>query len=137
MQDVRLTMLDGKIPASCTKCFEEESNGVASKRIWEAYDWMNNDLDIEKLIEETADNGTVPPVIRYLDLRLGHTCNLKCVMCSPHDSSRWVQDYEPMMAKTKSTIVINQIKWDNTTFNNYWYEKPEFWDDIFEQIPHI
>jgi sulfatase maturation enzyme AslB (radical SAM superfamily) len=137
MKDVRLTMLDGKIPASCTKCFEEESNGVASKRIWEAYDWMNNDLDIEKLIDETSDNGAVPPVIRYLDLRLGHTCNLKCVMCSPHDSSRWVQDYESMMAKTKSTIVISQINWDKNTFNNYWYEKPEFWDDIFEQIPHI
>ena len=137
MKDVRITMLDRKIPASCTKCFEEESNGVASKRIWEAYDWMNNGLDIEKLIDETTEDGTVPPVIRYLDLRLGHTCNLKCVMCSPHDSSRWVQDYDQMMAKTKSTIVINQIKWDKTTFNNYWYEKPEFWDDIFEQIPHI
>jgi hypothetical protein len=137
MKDVRLTMLDGKIPASCTKCFEEESNGVASKRIWEAYDWMNNGLDIEKLIDETSDNGAVPPVIRYLDLRLGHTCNLKCVMCSPHDSSRWVQDYESMMAKTKSTIVISQINWDKNTFNNYWYEKPEFWNDIFEQIPHI
>jgi len=137
MKDVRLTMLDGKIPASCTKCFEEESNGVASKRIWEAYDWMNNGLDIEKLIDETSDSGEVPPVIRYLDLRLGHTCNLKCVMCSPHDSSRWVQDYESMMAKTKSTIVISQINWDKNTFNNYWYEKPEFWDDIFEQIPHI
>jgi len=137
MKDVRLSMLDGKVPASCTKCFEEESNGVASKRIWEAYDWMNNDLDIEQLIDETSDTGTVPPAIRYLDLRLGHTCNLKCVMCSPHDSSRWVQDYEPMMAKTKSTIVINQIKWDKNTFNNYWYEKPEFWNDIFEQIPHI
>jgi sulfatase maturation enzyme AslB (radical SAM superfamily) len=41
------------------------------------------------------------------------------------------------MAKTKSTIVISQINWDKNTFNNYWYEKPEFWDDIFEQIPHI
>jgi len=137
MRDVRTTMLEGKIPASCTKCFEEESNGVASKRIWEAYDWTNNGLDIEKLISDTKEDGTVPPIIRYLDLRLGHTCNLKCVMCSPHDSSRWVQDYEPMMAKTKSQIVINQINWDKDKFNNYWYEKPEFWDDVFEQIPHI
>ncbi len=137
MKDVRLTMLDGKIPASCTKCFEEESNGVASKRIWEAYDWTNNGLDIPKLIEETQPDGTVPPIIRYFDLRLGHTCNLKCVMCSPHDSSRWVQDYDKMINKTKSQIVIKQIQWDKGQFNNYWYEKPEFWNDIFEQIPHI
>lgn len=137
MRDVRRTMLEGKIPASCTKCFEEESNGVASKRIWEAYDWINNGLDIKQLIADTQEDGTVPPIIRYLDLRLGHTCNLKCVMCSPHDSSRWVQDYEQMMTKTKSEIVIKQINWDKTQFNNYWYEKPEFWDDVFEQIPHI
>jgi MoaA/NifB/PqqE/SkfB family radical SAM enzyme len=137
MRDVRKTMLEGKIPASCTKCFEEESKGVASKRIWEAYDWMNNGLDIPKLIADTQPDGTVPPVIRYLDLRLGHTCNLKCVMCSPHDSSRWVQDYQPIMDMTKSTIVKSQINWDKQTFNNYWYEKEEFWADIFEQIPHI
>lgn len=137
MRDVRKTMLQGKIPASCTKCFEEESNGVASKRIWEAYDWTNNDLDIKKLIDETAADGTVPNIIRYFDLRLGHTCNLKCVMCSPHDSSRWVQDYGQLISKTKSQIVIKQIGWDKKEFNNYWYEKPEFWEDIFSQIPYI
>lgn len=137
MRGVRTTMLEGKIPASCTKCFEEESNGVASKRIWEAYDWMNNGLDIPKLISDTQEDGTVPNVIRYFDLRLGHTCNLKCVMCSPHDSSRWTQDYDQMISKTKSQIVIKQINWDKESFNNYWYEKPEFWDDVFAQIPHI
>lgn len=137
MRDVRKTMLEGKIPASCAKCFEEESNGVASKRIWEAYDWMNNGLDIPKLIVDTKEDGTVPEVIRYFDLRLGHTCNLKCVMCSPHDSSRWVQDYDQMIKKTKSEIVLKQINWDKGQFNNYWYEKPEFWDDIFAQIPYI
>jgi MoaA/NifB/PqqE/SkfB family radical SAM enzyme len=137
MKNVRLTMLDGKIPASCTKCFEEESNGVVSKRLWEMYDWNNDGFDFNKVINETDTDGTVPPVLRYLDLRLGHTCNLKCVMCSPHDSSRWVQDYEKVMTSVKSPIVLKQINWDGNEFNNYWYEKPEFWDDIFAQIPNI
>jgi len=137
MRDVRLTMLDGKIPASCTKCFEEESNGVVSKRLWEMYEWNRDGLDFNKLIDETDETGKVPPIIRYLDLRLGHTCNLKCVMCSPHDSSKWLQDYDKLIAKTKSTIVIKQVEFDKSEFNNTWYEKPEFWDDIFEQIPNI
>jgi hypothetical protein len=81
MKNVRLTMLEGKVPASCTKCFEEESNNVVSKRMWEMYEWLREGLDIEKLVKETSEDGTVPPVVRYLDLRLGHTCNLKCVMC--------------------------------------------------------
>lgn len=137
MKSVRLTMMEGKIPASCTKCFEEESNGVVSKRVWELYDWSNEGLDLKDLIDNTEEDGSVPEVIRYLDLRLGHTCNLKCVMCSPHDSSRWLQDYDKIMAKTKSPIVIKQIEWDKDYFNNQWYEKPEFWDEIFDQIPNI
>ena len=137
MRDVRLTMLEGKIPASCTKCFEEESNGVVSKRLWEMYEWNHDGLDFNKLIEETDETGKVPPVIRYLDLRLGHTCNLKCVMCSPHDSSRWLQDYDKLIEKTKSIQVLKQVGFDKKEFNNTWYEKPEFWDDVFEQIPNI
>ena len=137
MKDVRKTMLEGKVPASCSRCFDEESNGVVSKRLWEMYDWNNDGFDFEKAIGETKSDGTVPPVIRYLDLRLGHTCNLKCVMCSPHDSSRWVQDYDKVMSSVKSPIVLKQLNWDGSEFNNQWYERPEFWNDIFEQIPYI
>jgi hypothetical protein len=137
MRSVRLTMLEGKIPASCTKCFEEESNGVVSKRLWEMYEWNRDGLDFSELISGTDTTGAVPPVIRYLDLRLGHTCNLKCVMCSPHDSSRWLQDYDKLVTKTRSPIVIKQVGFDKEEFNNTWYEKPEFWDDVFEQIPNI
>ncbi len=137
MQDVRKTMLAGKIPASCSKCFEEESNGVVSKRLWEMYEWHRENLDFKQLIADTAEDGKVPPVIRYLDLRLGHTCNLKCIMCSPHDSSRWVQDYEKLVETASSKVVLQQIKWDAGSFNNNWYEKPEFWNDVFDQIPNI
>jgi hypothetical protein len=137
MRDVRTTMLNGQIPASCTKCFEEESNGVVSKRLWELYSWDKDGLDFEQLIKDTTVDGVVPEVIRYLDLRLGHTCNLKCVMCSPHDSSRWMQDYDKVMSKTTSNVVIKQIEWDRKEFNNFWYEKDEFWNEIFDQIPNI
>jgi MoaA/NifB/PqqE/SkfB family radical SAM enzyme len=137
MKDVRNTILDGKIPASCTKCFEEESNGIVSKRLWEMYEWDRNGLNFDELISDTNSDGSVPPVIRYLDLRLGHTCNLKCVMCSPHDSSRWLQDYDKLIEKTKSSIVLNQIEFNKKEFNNTWYEKNNFWNDIFEQIPNI
>ena len=137
MKSVRKTMLEGKIPASCTKCFEEESNGVVSKRLWEMYEWNREGLDFNQLINDTKEDGTVPEVIRYFDLRLGHTCNLKCVMCSPHDSSKWVQDHTKLIKKTTSPIILKQVNWDSNTFDNYWYEKEEFWEQIFNQIPHI
>lgn len=137
MKAVRTNMLSGNIPSSCSKCFEEESKGIVSKRIWETYYWNEEGLDLAQLVKDTDSQGTVPPTIRYLDLRLGHTCNLKCVMCSPHDSSRWTQDYDELVSKTSSPIIIQQIKWDKDTFDNRWYERPELWQEIFDQIPNI
>lgn len=137
MKNVRVTMLEGNIPASCSKCFEEESKGIVSKRIWETYYWNEEELDLAQLVADTQSDGTVPPVIRYLDLRLGHTCNLKCVMCSPHDSSRWTQDYDQLVSKTKSPVVLQQMHWTKSDFNNTWYEREELWQEIFDQIPNI
>ena len=39
MKTVRLQMLNNEIPASCTKCFEEESKGIVCKRQWETNVW--------------------------------------------------------------------------------------------------
>jgi hypothetical protein len=60
MRDVRLTMLEGKIPASCSKCIAEEDQGVISKRLWETYSWIEDGLDIEELVNQTTEDGTVP-----------------------------------------------------------------------------
>ena len=43
-----------------------------------------------------------PEELVYLDLRLGHTCNIKCVMCSPHDSSKWVKDWQTLMPQLEN-----------------------------------
>lgn len=137
MKSVRKTMLAGEVPASCTKCFKEEQEGISSKRIWETGTWHYNDVDIPKLIEETEEDGSVPYKLQYLDLRLGHTCNLKCIMCSPHDSSLWVPEFKKVFPIFKSPLVQKQLTWDPESFNNQWHENPEFWREIYDQIPNI
>lgn len=137
MKSVRTTMLEGKVPASCSKCFSEESKGVVSKRLWETYSWSNDGIDIKELVQQTQHDGTVPDQLVYLDLRLGHTCNLKCVMCSPHDSSRWVSDHKKVFPLFKNENVKQQMKWDRSTFNNKWHENPNFWEQIYDQIPNL
>lgn len=136
MRDVRKTMLEGNIPKSCSKCIAEEDQGVASKRLWETYTWMNDGIDIKELIANTKD-GVVPEKLVYLDLRLGHTCNLKCVMCSPHDSSKWVAEHKVVFHKYKNPDIINQMQWDRGDFNNFWHENPEFWKEMYQQIPNL
>lgn len=138
MCSVRKTMLEGKIPASCTGCFKEEDQGVVSKRIWETGYWIQDEgVDIDELISQTTEEGLVPEKLQYLDLRLGHTCNIKCVMCSPHDSSKWVNDWQKLIPLLQDPEVKRQMTWDKKEFNNKWYEKGKFWDEIYTQIPNL
>ena len=137
MRSVRNTMLSGEIPASCTKCFQEEQVGVVSKRIWETGTWHRDGVDIPELIRQTKEDGTVPEELVYLDLRLGHTCNIKCVMCSPHDSSQWVADHKKLIPILQDPEVKKQMQWDRKEFNNFWHEKDTFWEEMYRQIPNL
>ncbi len=138
MKSVRKTMLKGEIPASCTGCFNEEAQGIVSKRIWETATWMKDEgVDIEELISQTNEDGTVPEKLQYLDLRLGHTCNIKCVMCSPHDSSKWVADHKKLIPVLQDPEVKRQMQWDQKEFNNKWHEKESFWKELYAQIPNL
>ena len=119
MKSVRTTMMAGNIPASCRKCFEEEKVGVVSKRIWETGTWYKDGVDIPELVRQTKEDGTVPEDLLYLDLRLGHTCNIKCVMCSPHDSSKWVKDWQTLMPQLENKHVKDQLQWGKKEFNNW------------------
>jgi molybdenum cofactor biosynthesis enzyme MoaA len=137
MRDVRLTMLEGNIPSSCTKCFQEESQGIVSKRMWETSTWIKDGIDVPELIKQTSQDGTVPEKLVYLDLRLGHTCNLKCVMCSPHESSQWVSDHKKIYPLFQTRELKDQMSWDRKNFNNFWHENPDFWKEMYAQIPNL
>jgi hypothetical protein len=141
MKNIRKDMLSGRVPASCAKCFKEEEAGHRSKRQWETKFWSSR-IDKETLINETEEDGSIPPKIYYIDLRLGTKCNLKCVMCSPHDSSMWVSDWEKLHPKIKNTALKETMQWNNkgrvdgATYN--WHlDNQHFWDQLYEQIPHI
>jgi len=140
MKKVRLQMLAGEQPASCQKCFTEESNGVQSKRNWETQYWSER-VNVEKLLRETQEDGSVPPIIRYLDLRLGHHCNLKCTMCSPHDSSKWIKDWKNIYPQVKNPRLKELMIWkddgteDGASYD--WHKNPQFWEDLYGQIPHL
>ena len=86
-QTLRQQMLDGERPEMCARCFKEEDAGIKSARSgWNntyyfidknlPADWHeNNDIDTSKYSKQA------PFDIKYVDLRLGNLCNLKCRIC--------------------------------------------------------
>mgnify|MGYP001149937741 CR=1 FL=1 len=135
MRNTRLEMLNGIVPASCRKCFAEEEKGIKSKRYWETEVW-NERLDINAIVEKTDSNGNLPVDIPYFDLRLGNMCNLKCIMCSPHDSSSWIKDWKLQYPKYE-LIDLKQDQGWNPNYDYTWYKKSSFLDSVKGQAQHI
>ena len=135
MKKTRIQMLNDEIPNSCRKCFEEESKGIVSKRQWETRVWEER-LDMDSVVAKTDSNGTLPVDIPYFDLRLGNLCNLKCVMCSPHDSSSWIKEWKILYPQFKNRKLISDQSWD-PSFDYIWYKKSSFLDSIRSQSEFI
>lgn len=139
MKNVRLHMLNGNEPASCVKCYREEEAGHRSKRQWETEYWYQR-TNLQELIDDTKEDGSTPPKLYYVDLRLGSKCNLKCVMCSPSDSSMWIPDWKKAITQVQNENLKQNMVWDKDGPDSYynWYKNnPTFWDELYDQIPHM
>lgn len=83
LNNVKQQMLGGEWPQGCERCQIEEDNNIPSKRQLDHDRWHEHyeryDLDSNKFI--TAS------------LAFGNTCNLKCITCGPHSSSKWHKEY--------------------------------------------
>lgn len=87
-RDIRKQFIDGERPETCQRCFREEDAGVRSPRIGYNEKWWREDIQVAE---------EIPLDIRYVDIRLGNLCNLKCRMCNPWSSSMWVKDWNSIV----------------------------------------
>jgi hypothetical protein len=120
-KQVRLDMLDGKIPHACQRCFQEESAGIRSKRLEENEKFKFTE-DMARAI--TQLDGTIPINFQFLELRLGNLCNLRCRTCNPNSSTQWTQPYQKLQNNLKF------ITYYDKKIDCSWTEKEEFWDDL-------
>jgi len=131
MKATRLQMLNNEVPTSCTKCFQEEAAGIVSKRQWESDVWKQR-IDVDNIVATTGADGSLPVKIPYFDLRLGNMCQLKCIMCSPHDSSSWIKEWKLQYPKYQTIELQTDQAWDNT-FDYNWYQQGSFLDSVKSQ----
>ena len=75
--------------------------------------WINNGIDPNQLIEDTYEDGSTDAKLVYIDIRMGTKCQLGCVMCSPHDSSGWVKDWQKLYPKIENKGLKETMVWEN------------------------
>jgi MoaA/NifB/PqqE/SkfB family radical SAM enzyme len=135
MQDLRQEFLDGKQPATCKRCWDEEAAGRVSKRI-------NSRIRLKEYYDKVDFTNVNPDQLWFIDLKLGNICNLKCRICGSWSSSPWAQEeiaYE--------TTAFNErgIKYDKKSHLAYKFlkdgawprENVQFWDNLKALLPNI
>ena len=70
----------------CQVCWDKEDQGLVSGR-----DNRDEQLDLLYKCSESGQMNLLPETI---SLRMGNICNLKCIMCSPMNSTKWYSDLE-------------------------------------------
>ncbi len=122
MVKLRNEFLAGGKPAGCISCWKEESSGKTSKR---QHTWYK----APELGQIHITKNLVSP--RFVDLKLGNICNLKCRICAPNSSSIWANE----MAKFDPD---RKQYWTKFNKEGMWpKQKNKFFEDIEKHIESI
>jgi len=111
---IRKQLLNNERPEMCQRCFREEDAGVRSSRQAWNDKWQE---DKEYTIDAPFD-------IKYVDLRLGNLCNLKCRMCNPYASNMWVKEWNLVSDALDPAEYERLSKMD-------WPEDKKTWENLF------
>jgi hypothetical protein len=127
--EVRKQMVNGEFPSICSKCYKYDDNKVHSKR-------MESNLKFSHLIDDCFKNvnedGSLKKVdYKYVELRLGTVCNLKCVTCNPFSSNRWNQDLKIFKGtEFEKDYFKNEIKTE-------WFRDYDFYDELYTKCNEL
>mgnify|MGYP003776692661 CR=1 FL=1 len=122
-KEVRRQMMNGQKPAICNKCFKYEDNNVYSKRLESNLKFKQH---VNDCFKNTKPDGTLIDVnYKYIELRLGTVCNLKCTTCNPFSSNRWNQDIKAYKGtEFEKDYFKNDIKVE-------WFRDYRFYDELY------
>ena len=96
LADIKQQFSQGTWPAGCERCKIEEQSGIKSKR----------QLDYERWQQEYDSYDLDSNTLLTVSLALGNTCNLKCIICSPYASSKWVKEYKDVYGINVASVEL-------------------------------
>jgi MoaA/NifB/PqqE/SkfB family radical SAM enzyme len=141
VKEARRRMLAGQRVAACAHCYREEAHGYRSHRLVENEVWQNRcgEDGIRQLVDRTGPDGSVDAPIQYVDLRLGNTCNMQCIMCEPRQSSRWVAAARKLSQMSQQQELKNvwRLKGAIPANRFEWYRNNAFWDNLKTFLPAV
>lgn len=118
----RTEMLSNRRPDICSNCYHKDDLNVASKRQISLEEFPQEYKKWKKVCKEDGEISNVQ--FEYIELRLGNTCNLKCMTCNPFSSSKWNEDVEVFEGTDFSQ---DYFKLED---KSHWYKDSKFYDEL-------
>jgi MoaA/NifB/PqqE/SkfB family radical SAM enzyme len=106
--------------------------GVVSKR---RYDSKRFPLSVEQAKVLTATDGSIKPDIQFAELRLGNTCNIKCITCNPNSSNTFGKEYEEIRKRPEMDF-LRDYSWVKPKMSD-WTKDENFWSSLAENTPNL
>jgi MoaA/NifB/PqqE/SkfB family radical SAM enzyme len=103
LSELKQEFINGKQPAACVRCWKDEAANLPSKRQLDTERWSTQ-LDQSK--------------IQFITLPMGNLCNLQCRICSPHQSSSLIKEWQAIYGEKIS--------------RQEWHKDPVIWNEIIE-----
>ena len=138
IKELRVSMLNGKEHDLCKNCYDSEKIGMISKRQYMLSEYKGS----YECVNDFGEIDVIQYPIKYLDIRFGNLCNLKCITCGPGYSSLWYSDFLKYNETTSTDLffydtkkykietINNQAKLTTNSEDFSWYENNKNWDNI-------
>lgn len=125
---IRQQLLNSERPEMCQRCFREEDSGVESARQKWSKKWAHERFEKTELDLD----------VKYFDLRLGNLCNLKCRMCNPYASSKWVDEWNNVAntAELVPNFSLDEVEAERLKKLD-WPEKESTWENLSTLLDSI
>jgi organic radical activating enzyme len=125
-KQLRVDMLIENKNSTCTRCYEQESNGFFSGR-QSANKHHGHHI---KRVEQTRTDGFVDKFeMTYWDIRFSNLCNLKCRSCGHIFSSQWYQD--------QAKLAGGNWKDRNTVLNYAGRTETDMWEQLEPHLDYV
>lgn len=122
-KNIRSEMLNGNEPIECKGCYNLEKQGIESKRLRE------NKLYLEKMTNFPVKQNKFS--LKFIELRLGNVCNLKCLSCNPMSSTKWIEDVKKM------PVVPDTDHYNYEEYKNEWYRDIEWYEQLLKHCEEL
>ncbi len=113
IKNLQNSFLQGEKPNACVRCWKDEDAGYQSHRQIHNTRWKE---EFDRYEFESQQ-------INLINIPIGNLCNLKCRICSPDASSKWISEWKNIYGETFE--------------KNDWANNPTVWKDLIKHSKNL